>query len=77
MADGPINESFFILDSAIGPLGVRQATIIGFDIDDYVHSITIAQAIQLNLIRSIQNADTGLAQDRPPMNIEGNVVGGY
>jgi hypothetical protein len=72
-----VNQSTVLVDSGIGPVAVTQAILDNFDLDDFIHSITISQCIQLQLVNAIQAADQTLAEGRPPLSINGNIIGGY
>lgn len=72
-----VNSTVGIADSGIGPLSVTVSTVENFDIDDFVHSVVRAQCITLQLVNAIQQANPTLAADRPPLNINGNTIGGY
>lgn len=66
-----------LVDSAIGPLSVTESTVDNFDIDDFVHSVTRAQCLQLQMINAIQVVDTNFTSNRPPLNLGGYNVGGF
>lgn len=72
-----LSTSFNLLDSAIGPLGVQKIVHQNFDIDDYVHTTVIGQAVHLRTIDQISKVNQTLAKNRPPMNIEGAAAGGF
>jgi hypothetical protein len=72
-----VSSTVGIADTGIGPVSVTVSIMNNFDIDDFVHSVVRAQCIQLQLINAIQTADPSLATNRPPLNINGNVIGGY
>ena len=72
-----LSESTNLVDSAIGPLAVREQVVEGYDIDDHVHSTARAQALQLRLKYRAQLADQRFTGDRPPIDIEDVQVGGY
>jgi len=72
-----VSSQVSLVDTAIGPVSVTDTVVENFDIDDFVHSIVRAQCIKLQLINAINRADTRLAKNRPPLNIDGNVVGGF
>jgi hypothetical protein len=66
-----------LVDTAIGPVAVSDSLVDGFDVDDLVHSIVRAQAIKLQLIQKVRTADPRLAKNRPPVNLDGNAIGGF
>jgi hypothetical protein len=77
MAAQEQKTSFNLIDSAIGPMGVQSTTYINFDIDDYVHTTVLSQAVLLKTILAAKNADPALASSRPPVNLEGTTLGGF
>ena len=66
-----------LVDTAIGPVAVVNIFTTNYDIDDFVHSTVRSQGIKLQLINKVQTADPRLAKDRPPVNLDGNVIGGF
>lgn len=72
-----VSSSTTLVDTAIGPLAVTQATLSGFDIDDFVHSTVIAQATKLQMVYRIQTVDPRLTKGRPPVALDGQAIGGY
>lgn len=76
MSAQSVSSSINLIDSAVGPLGVTKTVFQNFDIDDFVHNQVIGQALQLRLIFAAATANSTLAQNRPPINIEGTTLGG-
>jgi hypothetical protein len=72
-----VSTTTSLVDSGIGPLSVTNSLQSNFDIDDFVHTTVRSQCIQLQLINAIQTADPTLAAERPPLNINNNIIGGY
>jgi len=72
-----VSSTTSLVDTGIGPVSVTSAVVNNFDIDDFVHATVRAQCIKLQLINAIQVADPTLAKDRPPLNIDNNIIGGY
>lgn len=66
-----------VLDSAIGPLKVRQSKITGFDIDNFVSTTVDSQATHLRMLYLMDTADPRFTKDRPPVRLADKEVGGY
>jgi hypothetical protein len=77
MAGTLISTITTISDTAIGPVSVQTAVYSNYDIDDYVHSTAMSQAIQLQWINAASTVDQTLAAGRAAVNIEGVTAGGY
>lgn len=66
-----------IFDSAIGSIKVKQSTVVGFDIDDYVTSTVISMAVTIGMYNQVISADSRLTQNRRIVSIGGVTAGGY
>lgn len=69
--------STHLIDTAVGPLSVTDSTFVRFDVDDFVHSTVRAQAIKLRMMIAASQANSKLAKDRPPVDLDGVTVGGF
>ena len=66
-----------IIDTAIGPMSVKQTTVVGFDIDNFVQGTVDSQATYLRMLLLMDNAKPTFTKDRPPVRLGGKEVGGY
>lgn len=66
-----------IFDSAIGAIKVKQSTVVGFDIDDYVTSTVVSLAVTIAMYNQATAVDSKLTQNRRIVSIGGVTVGGY
>lgn len=66
-----------IFDSAIGSIKVKQATVVGFDVDDYVTSTVVSMAVTIGMYNHVISADSRLTQNRRIVSIGGVTAGGY
>jgi len=66
-----------LIDTAIGPVGVKEDILVDFDIDDFVHDTIRSQGIFLQLINRVKTADSRFAANRFPVSVGGESVGGY
>lgn len=72
-----LDSTLNLIDTAIGPVGVKEDTLVNFDIDDFVHNTVRSQAIFLQLLNKIRTADSELAENRFPVSLGGESVGGF
>lgn len=70
-------EETSLVDTAVGPIVVKDATYSEYDIDDFVHDVTLAQGAQLNLYNAATNVDERFTSDRLPVNVGDKKVGGF
>jgi len=66
-----------LFDSAIGSIAVKQSTVVGFDVDDYVTSTVNSIAIAIQIFNAASAANTNFTQNRPIVSAGGVTVGGY
>lgn len=66
-----------VIDSAIGPLKVRRATMTGFDVDDFVSTTVDSQATHLRMLNAMDKTNPLFAKNRPPVRLGDKEVGGY
>jgi hypothetical protein len=71
-------ESSVLIDSAVGPLVVESRTIEGIEIDDYVHMMTLAMAVRLQIDRLVKSINPLKVKGRPPVEAsDGTTIGGF
>lgn len=66
-----------LFDSAIGSIKVKQSTVIGFDIDDYVTTTVQSIATTIQMYNKATLANLNFTQNRRIVSVGGVSVGGY
>jgi len=66
-----------IVDSALGPVTIVESNHAGFDVDDFVSTTVESQATHLKLVTIAQSVKSSAVKGRPPVNLEGTVLGGF
>lgn len=66
-----------VIDSAVGPCMVQTDLVVGIDIDDFVKTTIVSQAVYLQFYNLVSTVDPQFAANRTPV-ITGDIaVGGY
>lgn len=66
-----------LIDTAIGPVAITESEVLGFGIEDYVHTAVRSQALKLQLKLKLSQADKRFTSNRYPVDIDGVRVGGF
>ena len=66
-----------VFDIATGPVAVTESIVTNFDIDDFVHFVTLAEGEKLNLYQLALAADPQLAANRILVQVGDAAVGGF
>lgn len=77
MASQEITRTEALIDSAIGPFRVETTEVLGFDIDDFVKTTIVSQAVYLQMREAIRQVDPKYTINRTPVIAGDLAVGGY
>lgn len=77
MAAVTVSTKMSVFDIATGPVAVTESIVTNFDIDDFVHFITLSEGEKLNLYQLALVADPDLAMNRIPVQVGDAAVGGF
>ena len=66
-----------LVDTAVGPVSVVSQEVVGYDVDDYVHSSVREIAQRLRLYKAAIDADDSLSSGRIPVQVGNIRVGGF
>lgn len=66
-----------IVDTAIGAVSVQQATVVGFDVDDFVSTTVNSIAIAIKMYNMASSADPAFTKNRRKVSVGGAEAGGY
>lgn len=72
-----LSKTVSVVDSAIGPVMMERAEVVGYDVDDYVKSTIESQATWLKMRAMALLADPKFTKDRPPVNLDDVTAGGW
>jgi len=75
---GAIQQSTqVVVDSAVGPCLVQTDLVVGIDIDDFVKTTIVSQAVYLQFYNLVSTVDPQFAVNRTPVVTGDIAVGGF
>jgi hypothetical protein len=77
MAGTITSSTQVVIDSAVGPCMVQTDQVQGMDIDDFMKTTIVSQAVYLQFYNLVSTVNPQFAQNRTPVVTGDIAVGGY
>lgn len=72
-----ISSTLSVMDTAVGPVAIKEAIVDNYDIEDFIHDVLINHAEKLSLYQKALRADKTIAENRTPVVVGDVSVGGF
>lgn len=72
-----ISSTLSVMDTAVGPVAIKESVVDNYDIEDFIHDVLIDHAEKLSLYQKATRADKDLAENRTPVAVGDANVGGF